>query len=136
MCNPKQDKRTMRALCEDAILLGRALGADEGLVDLRKDLQAAATARDEPRLRAAIATAELFVAYPVVLDVPRVGLPSAAAAATVLACEDELAVAVAEGRLAPARQRAHTRALLGALHDPTALAFAAEAVQRTVGDCY
>jgi hypothetical protein len=130
------DKRTMRELCEDAILMARTMGADAGFMDLREDLRDAVVARDEPRLRAAIATAELFVAYPVVLDVPRVGLPSAAAAATVLACEDELVVVVAEGRLAPARQRAHTRALLGALHDPTALAFAAEAVQRTVGDCY
>lgn len=66
----------------------------------------------------------------------RAGLPTAAAADAVIGVEAELATMVREGRMRPAQQREHTRALLGAMYQPAALAEAVRAARRSMADCY
>jgi hypothetical protein len=107
-----------------------------GTEDLAAEIRAAYLCEDALRLADAMDRADgcAVPARPAEGRIP--GLPPAAAVDQVAALSAELGTYVQEGRLPPARQRAHTRALLGALHDAEALAFAVAAVRRTLADCY
>jgi len=119
-----------------AIVIARELQRDDAFLDVRHDMIDAVKADDMAALRAAVARAELDATTEIPNPGRIPGLPPAAAVDQVAALSAELGTYVQEGRLPPARQRAHTRALLGALHDAEALAFAVSAARRTLADCY
>jgi hypothetical protein len=119
-----------------AVDLCHRLRPVDGTEDLAADIRDAFLADDAARMAEAMDRAELYVVPPRPAEGRTTGMPPAAAVDQVAALCAEMGTYVDEGRLPPARQRAHTRALLGALHDPEALAFAAEAARRTMADCY
>lgn len=119
-----------------AITIARELAGNADLFDVRQDIVDAVRADNLPALRAAVARAELDATPAAPRPGPRLGLPQAAAVDQVAAISAELGAYVAEGRIPLARQRAHTQALLGALYDSEALAFAVDAARRTMADFY
>lgn len=119
-----------------AIVIARELQGNDGFLDIRRDMIDAVKAGDMSALREAVARAELDATTERPNPGRAPGLPPAEAVDQVAALCAEMGIYVEEGRITPARQRAHTRALLGALWDAEALAFAGAAAWRTMADSY
>jgi len=119
-----------------AIVIARELQGNDGFLDLRRDMIDAVKADDMAALRAAVARAELDATTAIPNPGRRPGLPPADQVDRVGLIAAQMGVAVAQGRIPPARQRAHTRALLGALGDAEAVAFAVTAADVAIADVY